>query len=234
MTSLPHEGSTRIGSAGRSVERELTVPAPPTPLERAKRALNPAQLSNRAYLAIVLAALAGTLISLLLLNTALTKGSFDVFSLTNTRNDLLADEQRMSQELAAMESPERLAGEARRLGMIPNENPVFLLLPEGRIAGRPKSATGVLDVNAPAGAAGEPAVSPSPMSAPSASPSAPAPAEPSPVDQGIAPGTGAGEGPATRPRMSRVKPPEPSWAPSLGGQAGGQSGGEQVVGPVGQ
>ena len=81
------------------------------------------------------------LVGQLLLNTALQHGSFDLHTLTLTASALEERRQALDQRLAAQEEPGRLARLAADLGMVPSENPVFLRIADGGVAGTPVAAT---------------------------------------------------------------------------------------------
>jgi hypothetical protein len=111
-------------------ERHLTV-VPPRPW-RAPRA---------PFVLLLLTLLIGGLVTLLLLNTALAQGAFVVHDLESRSAQLADREQALQQEVAIEASPARLAKRARQLGMVPNENPVFLRTSDGRVIGVPQAAT---------------------------------------------------------------------------------------------
>jgi hypothetical protein len=49
-------------------------------------------------------------------------------------------EEALQQDVSAEASPQRLAARARALGMVPNENPAFIRVADGRVLGVPKPA----------------------------------------------------------------------------------------------
>jgi len=75
------------------------------------------------------------LISLLLLNTALSQDSFRLSDLGRHSAQLTDDEQALERQIADLEAPQRLAETARELGMKPSGNPIFLRTPDGRVIG---------------------------------------------------------------------------------------------------
>jgi hypothetical protein len=80
------------------------------------------------------------LVSLLLLNTALTQGSFTATDLQRQAN-LLADRQQvLEQALDQAQAPQELAARARGLGMVPGGSPLFLRTPDGAILGDRRAA----------------------------------------------------------------------------------------------
>ncbi len=93
------------------------------------------QPSRAPFVMLVVAVLSAGLLGLLLLNTTVQQGSFTIHDLSR-RTTLLEDRQAaLEQRVAAMRAPEHLAGQAERLGMVPNTNPVFLRLSDGAVLG---------------------------------------------------------------------------------------------------
>ncbi|MGW0229088.1 hypothetical protein ACWDWO_12300 [Actinopolymorpha singaporensis] len=93
------------------------------------------QQSRAPFVILVVAILSAGLLGLLLLNTTVQQGSFTIHDLSR-RTTLLEDRQAaLEQQVAAMRAPEHLAGQAERLGMVPNTNPVFLRLSDGAVLG---------------------------------------------------------------------------------------------------
>jgi hypothetical protein len=95
----------------------------------------------RGPFVILLAVVLGLgLLMLLGLNTTLAQGSFEAYDLRRETVALAEQEQELLQQVAAAESPESLEAAARRLGMVPAENPVFLRLSDGKVLGVPVAA----------------------------------------------------------------------------------------------
>ncbi|MFD2080251.1 hypothetical protein SAMN05421678_110168 [Actinopolymorpha cephalotaxi] len=93
------------------------------------------QQSRAPFVILVVAILGAGLLGLLLLNTTVQQGSFTIHDLSR-RTTLLEDRQAaLEQQVAVMRAPEHLAGQAERLGMVPNTNPVFLRLRDGAVLG---------------------------------------------------------------------------------------------------
>ena len=99
---------------------------------------------NRAakapFIVLVLGLLGGGLVSLLLINTALSQGAFAVQKLQKTNIGLIEQQQQLSKSLADADQPGALAGRALALGMVPGGAPAFLRLPDGKVLGSPKVA----------------------------------------------------------------------------------------------
>ncbi|MFC1406250.1 MULTISPECIES: septum formation initiator family protein [Streptacidiphilus] len=122
------------------------------------------------FAALVVLILAGGLIALLLLNTALNQGSFQLTRLQQQTDKLTDERQGLQQQIGSWSAPDALSARARRLGMVPGGNPAFLR-DDGTVLGSPApiEAGAVPPVAQPTAS---PSASPSPSAKPSAKPSA--------------------------------------------------------------
>jgi hypothetical protein len=149
------------------------------------------------FVLLVVVLLGGGLISLLVLNSALSEGSFQLDDLQGDVKSYTDEEQALQRDVDAYSAPEALQRRARELGMVPGGDPAFLE-PDGRVKGvpspaAPQSPAGLPlvlapEVLAPASAAG-PALPPTSAPTPSSSPSD-SPALPSTAAPGAAPSAG--------------------------------------------
>lgn len=89
------------------------------------------------FVLFVVTLLAAGLVGLLLLNTELQRGTFQVTALNKQAEDLRVQQQALEQQARTLESPQHLADRALKLGMVPNPNPVFIRLSDGRVLGVP-------------------------------------------------------------------------------------------------
>jgi hypothetical protein len=89
------------------------------------------------FVIFVVALLAAGLVGLLLLNTELQRGTFQVTSLNNQADQLRDQQESLEKQVRTLESPQNLADRAVRMGMVPNPNPVFLRLSDGKVLGVP-------------------------------------------------------------------------------------------------
>lgn len=121
-TRAPHSSARR-----RPTLREVPPPA-------AKVA------GSGVFAVIVVALLLGGMVSLLVLNTTLAQGAFEIGSLTKVSRDLAVNEQKLLQKVAHAESPESLQSRADDLGMVPATAPVFLRLADRAVLGSPSPA----------------------------------------------------------------------------------------------
>jgi type II secretory pathway pseudopilin PulG len=134
---------------------------------------------------LVLGLLSLGLVILLLLNTAMDRGAFELSAAQKRQSQLTDQQQELQLRLAALSAPGALASQASALGMVPNPRPVFLNPNSGAVLGVPTAA--------PTTAAPKPSPSASPSLSASASasasatPSTPASATPSTSASGTRP-----------------------------------------------
>ncbi|MFJ9408540.1 septum formation initiator family protein [Streptomyces sp. NPDC101393] len=147
------------------------------------------------FVLLVVVLLGSGLITLLLLNSALNQGSFELSRLERKTGELKDEQQALQQDVDTFSAPGALERRARQLGMVPGGNPAFLL-PDGTVRGRPSEAT----------------AEPSSLSAPAGPSLLPPPAAPS------APATPKAPGPSASPGTPRAAaspaPHTPAPAPS--------------------
>ncbi|MEV6284771.1 hypothetical protein [Kribbella sp. NPDC051770] len=97
------------------------------------------------FVIFVVSLLAAGLVGLLLLNTELQRGTFEVTALNQQADQLRDQQEQLERQVRTLESPQNLADRSLRMGMVPNPNPVFLRLSDGRVLGVPaegKAGTG--------------------------------------------------------------------------------------------
>ncbi|MFD7631684.1 hypothetical protein ACFV7Q_37730 [Streptomyces sp. NPDC059851] len=145
------------------------------------------QAARTPFVLLVVALLAGGLISLLLLNSALNEGSFQLSRLKKETTALTDEEQALQRDVDAYSAPDALQRRAQELGMVPGGSPVFIG-PDGKVTG-----TAVV-AESPSPAAAQPASPPATPGTPSApagaaqSPPPNAPAVPGPAASSPQPG----------------------------------------------
>lgn len=109
-----------------------------------------AQRAARApFVLLVVAVLAGGLLGLLRLNIALAADALTLSDLKHTNTTLTDQVQALDQRLDVEASPARLAARASTLGMVPNPNPAFIRLSDGRVLGSPTPGAKPAPVAAP-------------------------------------------------------------------------------------
>ncbi len=125
------------------------------------------QAARMPFVLLVVALLGGGLISLLLLNSALNEGSFQLSRLKKETTALTDEEQALQRDVDGYSAPDALQRRAQELGLVPGGSPVFIG-PDGKITGTAVAA------EAP------PPPSPPASAPPAAPPPAPPSATPSP------------------------------------------------------
>jgi hypothetical protein len=90
---------------------------------------------------VVLVVIAGVL-GILVLNNKINENAFTLDALHKSQNDLDLKQQQLEQYIADRESPGSLAAAAAKLGLANPGPPAFILLPDGKIIGVPRPATG--------------------------------------------------------------------------------------------
>ncbi|EST23244.1 septum formation initiator family protein, partial [Streptomyces roseochromogenus] len=107
-----------------------------------------AQAARTPFVLLVVLVLGGGLIGLLVLNSALSEGSFKLADLQKRTRSLTDEEQALQRDIDAYSSPDALQRRARELGMIPGGDPAFLG-PDGKVMGVPSAAPRSAALTAP-------------------------------------------------------------------------------------
>ncbi|MET9253063.1 hypothetical protein ACGFZL_21975 [Streptomyces sp. NPDC048182] len=118
------------------------------------------QAARAPFVLLVVLLLGGGLICLLMLNSALSEGSFQLDDLKQETKGLTDEEQALQRDIDAYSAPRALQRRARELGMVPGGDPAFLA-PDGTVKGSPSPA---------APAAAPLVLAPEALTAPTASP----------------------------------------------------------------
>ncbi|MEO7062121.1 MAG: hypothetical protein ABI083_20580 [Lapillicoccus sp.] len=143
------------------------------------------------------------LVALLMLNTSLAQGAFELTSLQQKSGVLADTQEQVTASLDAQRSPRSLAAQAQQMGMVPAESMAFIRLSDGKIIGEAKPALDsqrLTIITSP--------VAPPP--APPAPPAAAAPVQP-PAPAGAAPPAPAVAAP---PAPAVAAPPAAPAAPA--------------------
>nr|WP_262701418.1 septum formation initiator family protein [Streptomyces sp. NEAU-383] len=93
------------------------------------------------FVLLVVVLLGSGLIALLLLNSSLNQGSFELTRLEKQTKELTDERQALQQDVDKLSAPGELERRARELGMVPGGTPAFLN-PDGSVSGVPAPATG--------------------------------------------------------------------------------------------
>ncbi|MFD5146288.1 hypothetical protein [Streptomyces sp. NPDC058401] len=153
------------------------------------------QAARTPFVLLVVALLGGGLISLLLLNSALNQGSFQLSKLKKETTVLTDEEQALQRDVDGYSAPDALQRRAHELGLVPGGSPVFIG-PDGKVAG---AASPAAEPPPPSPPASAPPVSPSPGAAVPSPAGSPAPA---PSGAAAAPAPAAPSGGAAQPSQT--------------------------------
>lgn len=110
----------------------------PAPLPRPRLTIVPkvaAHTPRIPFVLLVVTVLGLGLVGLLLLNTGLQRGAYQVTDLRQTSADLTLRQQNLRVQVADLQQPQKLAERALHLGMVRNDSPAFLSIATGKIVG---------------------------------------------------------------------------------------------------
>ena len=120
----------------RTSSRRATAAAP----RRLKVVAPPEIRGNGAFLALCVALLLGGFVAVLMLNTAMAKGSYTMRDLQHRSDELTDTQDALRHSIDGLSGPGPLAKRARELGMVPAATPAFLRLSDGKVLGVARKA----------------------------------------------------------------------------------------------
>jgi outer membrane biosynthesis protein TonB len=164
------------------------------------------------FVIFVVSLLAAGLVGLLLLNTELQRGTFQVTALNQQADQLRDQQEQLERQVRTLESPQNLADRSLRMGMVPNPNPVFLRLSDGKVLGVPAegragTGTAMFGPDTPTGTKPTPPVTTKPPAVKPATPKPPAATTKPPATTTKPPAA------TTKPPASTTKPPVKTTKP---------------------
>lgn len=112
----------------RAALRSVATPAP--------------RLARFPFLVVLMGVFGLGMAGLLMLNTTLQGQAFQVRSLSRQAAQLTYTQTELEGQIDALAAPQELARRASRLGMRANTHPAFLVLPKGKVIGKPTPVTG--------------------------------------------------------------------------------------------
>ncbi|MEU6123285.1 hypothetical protein [Streptomyces sp. NPDC047123] len=143
----------------------------------------PSQAARTPFVLLVVLLLGGGLITLLILNSSLNEGSFQLSELKKETKELTEEEQELQRDVDGYAAPDALRRRADELGMVPGGDPAFLD-PDGTVRGVPGTAARPTGLQNPAPRPQEVASPAATVSVPAAPPAAPrVPADPAATGQ---------------------------------------------------
>jgi hypothetical protein len=132
--------STLMNQARNRVPRFAEAAA-----ERARLTVVPRSTGRRAarvpFVTLVSVLLVGGVAGLLLLNTSMQQVSFTATAMEQKASELQAQRQSLQMELDSLRDPQRVALQAKQMGMVPPASPAFIRLSDGKILGKATPAT---------------------------------------------------------------------------------------------
>ncbi len=137
--AVPLTGQQPLAGAGRLAGREAQA-------ARGLAADLVRPVARTPFILLLLALLGGGLICLLVINTTLATGSFQITHLQQANVTLAQQEQALEQQLAREESPASIQQQALRLGMRQQPLLHFINVRTGRIYQQPATMPGVTTV----------------------------------------------------------------------------------------
>ena len=87
------------------------------------------------FVVVVLTVISLGLVGLIFMSTVLQSQSFELAKLDRQATALQTEQESLTHDLNALKSPAGLAAAAVSYGMVPNANPVFLRLSDGKVIG---------------------------------------------------------------------------------------------------
>jgi hypothetical protein len=168
--------------------------------------VRPKGAARTPFVLLVVLLLGGGLIALLVLNSALSEGSFKLDDLQDDVKSYTDEEQALQRDVDAYSAPDALQRRARELGMVPGGDPAFLN-PDGTVKGVPSAAQQSVArmplVLAPEILDPGPPASPAPITSPA--PTSPTPPGPTPPVSAT-----PSQQPARAPAPVDTSPPPPT------------------------
>lgn len=119
-----------IEGAPRARNRLRSVP-PPAP-----------RLARFPFLLVLMAVFGLGMAGLLMLNTTLQSQAFQARTLNRQATELTYTQADLENQLAVLSAPQELARRASELGLRPNPYPALLVLPGGKVLGKPTPVSG--------------------------------------------------------------------------------------------
>ncbi|MBZ5736808.1 hypothetical protein [Nocardioides mangrovi] len=113
-------------------------------IERARLTVVPrrrTKAKRMPFIALVSLVLLGGVVGLLLFNTSMQQASFMASNLEDQATTLAARQQGLQMELDQLRDPQRIAGQAQKLGMVQACTPAFIQLGTGKVTGDPCAGT---------------------------------------------------------------------------------------------
>ena len=136
---------------------------------------------NGGFAVLCMALLAVGLVSLLMMNTALASGIYQLKDLRAESGTLTDQQEQLTQVVDDLRSPPKLADRAQQMGMVPAKSMAFVRLSDGTVIGEAQPAAAEQRLNVVTTAVPPPAPPPAPATPPATAPATPAATSPDPA-----------------------------------------------------
>ncbi len=133
------------------------------------------------FAVICITLLAAGLVALLMMNTALASGIYQMKDLQATSGTLTDQQEQLTQVVDDLRSPRNLADRAQQLGMVPAQSMAFVRLSDGAIIGVAQPAKDAQRLNIVTTPVAPPPAPPAPTPDPATTPAAPPATAPAPT-----------------------------------------------------
>jgi hypothetical protein len=173
---------------------------------------------NGGFAVLCMALLAVGLVSLLMMNTALASGIYQLKDLRAESGTLTDQQEQLTQVVDDLRSPRNLADRAQQMGMVPAKSMAFVRLSDGTVIGQAQPAAAEQRLNVVTTAVPPPPPPPAPATPPAtapADPAATAPATPAATPAATTAATSATTAPpATAAAIAPATTPAPAPKPT--------------------
>lgn len=149
------DGARTQGTAALKVDTAAAVRPKDTPRLRVAPPA-PVSTPRAPFVAVMIAVVIAGVLGILLVNTKTNENSFEISRLQDQQTALDTQQQQLDNQLANFKSTGNLDALAKSQGLV-RGNPAWIRLPDGKIIGVPKPATGEPAVTAQDEAAAKPA-----------------------------------------------------------------------------
>ena len=129
---------------------------------------------NGGFAVLCMALLAVGLVSLLMMNTALASGIYQLKDLRSESGTLTDQQEQLTQVVDDLRSPRNLADRAQQMGMVPAKSMAFVRLSDGTVIGEAQPAAAEQRLNVVTTAVPPPAPPPAPANPAATAPPTPA------------------------------------------------------------
>ena len=159
--------ASRVASRRRGMPRA----APLAPLRVVPAAIR--RTGGGVFAVLCITLLAAGLVALLMMNTALASGIYQMKDLQATSGTLTDQQEQLTQVVDDLRSPRNLADRAQQLGMVPAKSMAFVRLSDGAIIGVAQPAKDAQRLNIVTTPVAPPPAPPAPAPDPAATSAAP-------------------------------------------------------------